>query len=36
MSGTVRITINDGYTEYVCEDLRIGIVLLLIKSLIDY
>ncbi len=36
MSETVRIAINDGHTEYVCEDLRVGIVLLLIKSLIDY
>lgn len=35
MSETVRIAINDGYTEYVCKDLRVGIVLL-IKSLIDY
>lgn len=39
MSETVRIAINDGYTEYVYKDLRVGIVLLLIlliKSLIDY
>ncbi len=36
MSETVRIAINDGYTEYVCKDLRVGIGLLLIKSLIDY
>lgn len=39
MSETVRIAINDGCAEYVCKDLRVGIVLLLIlliKSLIDY
>lgn len=30
MSETVRIAINDGYTDCVSKDLRVGIVLLLI------
>lgn len=34
MSETVRIAINDGYTEYVCKDLRVGIVLLLLIILL--